>query len=290
MIPFAVLRQYPRPLGDAVWSPCLGGFSGARVFASATHILKSWPAGTVAERVRKIHQSRQHVAGLPFIAPLVNAVDAQSFAESDGLIWEVHERLPGAPVDSLSVTQLESAGSAIAAMHSRWPKSPAITHPIRDRIEYVNQKLPLLRSLQFGTDSELQSLHREAIERLSPLVIPNHTLATQTIHGDLHSGHVFFQRDGVSGVIDFASIRYDHPALDLARYYGEFGNPAAGVEAYRAAGGSRAVTTDLVCGLVRVIAAGTVLHWLPRLAVGEFATDQRAAIVRRIGGALDRLS
>src|SRR5207237_10847988 len=81
---------------------------------------------------------------------------------------------------------------------------------------------------------------------------------SQIIHGDLHREHVLFTGDTVTGIIDFASSKRDHPALDLARYLGDAAGDDdsllnLGVEVYREASGSVAVPPEIVRYLERSI-------------------------------------
>src|SRR5207302_7945298 len=55
---------------------------------------------------------------------------------------------------------------------------------------------------------------------------------------DIWHDHVLFSGDAVTGIIDYGSVRHDHPAVDLARLLGSLAGDdaeltAAGLAAYR---------------------------------------------------------
>ena len=64
-------------------------------------------------------------------------------------------------------------------------------------------------------------------------------------------------------------MRPDHPAVDLARLLLETNHLDAGVAAYHAAGGSPAVTPELVRVLADTGRVGAIASWVLRLAARE---------------------
>src|SRR5262249_53343693 len=106
--------------------------------------------------------------------------------------------------------------------------------------------------------------------------------------------HVLFTGNAVTGIIDYGSVRHDHPAVDLARLLGSLAGDdgdltAAGLAAYR---GVRQLGAG-VGELSRVLdVTGTVLglaNWLFMLYCEERQFDDRGAIARRMQELVTRL-
>ncbi|MFO0848912.1 MAG: phosphotransferase [Gemmataceae bacterium] len=111
---------------------------------------------------------------------------------------------------------------------------------------------------------------------------------------DIWHDHVQFTGDAVSGVIDYGAMKVDHPAVDLARLLGDLvgDDPERvrfGVEAYRQAGGSPAVTVELVELLDRTGLVGAVVNWVRRLTDRAAPPADPTAATARLGRLLDRL-
>jgi len=111
---------------------------------------------------------------------------------------------------------------------------------------------------------------------------------------DVWHDHVLFEGDAVSGILDYGSVKVDHPAADLARLLGSLvGDDAAGWAAGLDAYGSlRPLSPDeqaLARALDRtgvILAAANWLKWLYRDAR---VFDDRLRIAGRLAGLVRRL-
>jgi aminoglycoside phosphotransferase (APT) family kinase protein len=165
---------------------------------------------------------------------------------------------------------------------------------LNQRANFVNGLLSQCAALNVAT---YHTLCKEALSLLHRIEAPDSSLmphAQQTIHGDLHREHLLFAGDTVTGIIDFSSTKLDHPAVDLARFLGDFEDGditmlKLGVEAYRAAGGNEAVTLGNVQYLYRVITLGSAATWVLRFVRGEVPVEKSAAAAARLERIVARL-
>ncbi len=254
------------------WQPVGGGLSGATVWRGDADTgpyvaLKQHPLGYSARRLGWVHfhMSNVHAAWMPRIHCTGDCVCE---VEADGRVWGCLDWMPGGPVEPTAATTT-AACQALAAMHRVWVRQSSQTGPppcIARRRSVYADVAPLLdfppRHL-YEAATALQRAIPAATAALAPFDVPG---PVQPCLCDPRPEHFLFTGDQLTGVIDFAAMKPDHPAVDLARLLGETGFLDAGVAAYRAAGGSRAVTP----GLVRVLAdtgrVGAVANWLLRLA------------------------
>jgi aminoglycoside phosphotransferase (APT) family kinase protein len=119
----------------------------------------------------------------------------------------------------------------------------------------------------------------------------NRPVPVQPCLCDIHHDHVLFTGDVVTGVIDSAAMKVDHPAVDLARLLGDLvpddrARTAAGLAAYRDAGGATIVTADLVELLDRTGTVCAIANWLIRLR--KPAPPDVAQRLERLVGRLER--
>jgi hypothetical protein len=108
---------------------------------------------------------------------------------------------------------------------------------------------------------------------------------------DVWGAHVLFTGDAVTGVVDYGAVKPDHPAGDLARLLGDLvgDDPepfAAGLAAYRAAGGELDVPDGFVRLLDRTGVVCGVINWLLRLGDPTYPCPDPARVAAR----LDRLT
>lgn len=301
------------------WVARPGGFSGAAVFAgyppggaAPAFSLKAYPPGTVTpDRLARIHGWVRRAAHLPFVPRVIPASDGRSWAEAAGRLWELTEWKPGEadfrarPTDG----RLSNACRAVAALHQTWRRPVLTLAPF----PAVARRLALLRDWRVHdpapapADPELAAAvtrARAALPRwaaraerdLAPWAdrpVPVHPCLC-----DVHHDHVLFAPGGdeITGVIDYGAMKPDHPAVDLARLLGDLvsddpGRVAAGLAAYRAAGGAADVTDELVDLLDRTGTVCAVANWLLRLARPLAVPGDPAAVaerLHRLAGRLDR--
>jgi Ser/Thr protein kinase RdoA (MazF antagonist) len=120
-------------------------------------------------------------------------------------------------------------------------------------------------------------------------------VAIQPCVCDLWHDHILFQRDAVTGIVDFGSVKEDHVAVDLARLLGSLvGDEAAmwevGFAAYERVRTLTAEERELARVLDRtgtILAAANWLRWLyherRRYDRPDAVRDRLAALVRRVG-------
>lgn len=246
----------PSPFHTLSWRPIARGFSGAPVFAGSDHaeslfVMKAWPKGVVRRRIELVHAFRRHIeADVPFASKLASGV-----FEADGLYWDISTWRPGAAPESLTQQQADAAAIAIGRLHRSAASTRSVSDTIPQRVRTVNAAIRMSR-LDFP--------------QIDPISAETHE--TILIHGDLHLAHIFFNQDSVTGLIDFTSVKRDHPAVDYARY---FGRDVSSLQHYHDAGGSRSVTPDLVRYLHRAILLGAAAFWQKRFDDGVIPEAQR---------------
>ncbi len=237
------------------------GFSGAVVYRcrlpEGEVALRGWPAGTSRSRIAWIHQSLRAAFrnGCRLLAAPQATPSGKTLVTHAGRHWECAPWLPGRawqPHDPfLAATAAVRAGSrAIASFHESLADHSVEQRPsptLRVRTETLAEMagwldLPLCYQ-QAANQSGLDFAAAETIPRWLPAV--ERQLKTiwqerggwiraglearrqvpypqQPVLRDVHREHVLFQRQAVSGLIDFDALRIDAPAVDLARFLSSF--------------------------------------------------------------------
>ncbi len=302
--PAAVLRRYGPVVAGLRWSPVAGGgFSGAAVWrgdetAGPVLALKAYPpTGMTADRLARTHGWQDRVATLPFVPSLARTTDGATFTEHAGRLWEVSRWMPGVADfrERPSPVRVANACATLAALPRFWPPvpPPAPAPGVLSRLRVLAD----FRSANVGTGGNaLLERGREQVRRLTPAaeaaLLPwaNRPLTLRPCLCDVWHDHVLFTGDAVSGVIDYGAMKVDHVAVDPARLLGSLvpDDPAAfaaGLAAYRAAGGPLDVPDDFVRLLARTGDVCAVAVWLLRLNGGPVAPPvaaRLAALVARL--------
>jgi homoserine kinase type II len=295
--PSAVAVRYPAGCG-LTWVPLgsAGGFSGASVWRGEAAgqpvlALKAWPPGYPADRLTWVH-AQMTATGLPFV-PRVFATDSgETAVEHAGRVWDVTAWMPGVADFRRSPTDLRLAAAcaSIADLHRVWGRTTTLV-----RFPAVARRLAVLSD--WPTDvpahlgravAALRTLVPRAVAELRPLA--GQQVGVHPCLCDVWHDHVLFTGDRVTGVIDYGAMKPDHPAVDLARLLGDLVGDEPdrvrfGVAAYRQAGGSPAVTPELVALLDRTGLVGAVAVWVRRLS----AAPPTPAAEARLDTLLDRL-
>ena len=297
------------------WAQIADGFSGAVVFAGTlpesknpAFCLKGWPQGSMTlDRLTWVHKHVVQVAHLPFVPSLVVTSSGQSGVEQGGGVWELSTWKPGLADyrSQPSAERLANACRAIAALHQTWRAQetslapfPAIARRLTLLREWKTRAADTRDPPQSGNPNLQQVLARawtvlprwvdRVVNELAPLA--NRLVAVHPCLCDIHHDHVLFSGDTVTGVIDFGAMKWDHPAVDLARLLGDFlgddhDKLHFGLAEYHAAGGSPDVDAPLVSRLDRTGIVCSVTNWLLRLSGADpLAVDHEA-----VAGRLDRL-
>jgi homoserine kinase type II len=226
-----------------------------------------------------------------------------------GRVWDCGRWQPGDPRTEPSATEVALACEAIAHLHGVWAgetqRGPC--PGVQNRLRALAENEPLLLA---GPDALppvspiLNQLLRRAVlvaARAAPLAVralrpwEHQTVVLQPSVRDLRGEHVLFNDGRVSGIIDFGAMAFDHPAVDLARFFDDFAETddtlfAAGMNAYRAAHGAFEASDEFVRVLARTGAVCSVLGWLVRLAVRREPLADPLAVAARLDLLLARVA
>jgi Ser/Thr protein kinase RdoA (MazF antagonist) len=315
--PDHVLARYALPPATATPLGNHGGFSGARLWrieaAGAAFCLRAWPSGDpTPDRLRWLHDlmAAARATGLPFVPAIVPA-GAVTFVAHAGRLWELAAWLPGRadfhrhpePV------RLRAACIALARLHHAW----AAHFSGRGTCPALARRLDRTADWQALTSSGWQP-HPDDDDPVRPwaesawrllavwtgrvpfLLAPwaGRQLSLHPCLCDVWHDHVLFDGDVVSGIVDYGSVKHDHPAADLARLLGSLiGDDAAawadGLDAYTSV---RPLSPDeqaLARALDRtgvILGAANWLKWLYHdgrtFADRQLVADRLAGLVRRL--------
>jgi thiamine kinase-like enzyme len=236
--PVAVLQAWGWPATVEVTS-VPPGFSGAAVWKVTTptcsFALKRWQADFAPDWPRLLRLCGiTRTKGFPLLAQPVLTSQHQPVFEHAAQRWSVTTWMPGEPVSTPSDAQLQSALRRLAELHALWRRheehrvatSPAIQLKLErlqawDEAALNEVKAKLGHEPLFAQALALLKRHLPiTMQRLSGW--RNRPLALQCIVGDLWAEHVLFTGDQVTGLIDLATVRLDHPAHDVARLLGSY--------------------------------------------------------------------
>lgn len=223
------------------------GFSGANVWSVQSEFgrlaLKSWTDQFDAPRVERLHRLQSIAPKMPRLIPLAFGRTFETFG---GVVWEAAAWQPGSPakVDAPQTTKVKGL-VAIADIHIAWSRvsapgvvsvraperSPTLTarqHAASEMIRWLRDDFdraarfdasPLARARDWIAMHGRNACDRvtEMLERLSPTVKPN-----QYVLRDVHREHVLFDDGEVTAVLDIDAAAFDHPIVDVARWWGSF--------------------------------------------------------------------
>lgn len=314
-----VLGHYPalRDSGLVSLGHC-GGFSGARLWrvetAAGAFCLRAWPTdGPPAEILRAIHHRMRAAtdAGLEFVpCVLTNAAGTTVTLHADRQ-WEVTSWMPGRADfhERPTPVRLAAACVALARLHRTWASPGTSLCPaIRRRLERYRDWLALLGSGwrprwdAAPADAvrpwaerawKALSVHIPAVPALLAAWL-DRPVAVQPCLCDIWHDHVLFEKDVVTGLIDYGAAKIDHVAVDLARLLGSLAEEdgplrAAGLSAYRRVRPFSLEEEALVTVLDRT---GTLLgtaNWLRWLYHEGRRFEDRAGVARRLAALVTRI-
>lgn len=257
--------------GARAWEPVAPGFSGARVWRGTEPgappvALKQWPEGTTPERVGRVHRWLGRAAHLAFVPKVLASA------------FELCDWMPGAPALPPTDAQLASACEAIGELHAAWEGERTF-----GPCPAVLRRLAVLRAPLPPAREPLLALAREAVVPRVPVLLrelepwERRPVLLQPCARDLRAEHVLFERERVSGIIDYGAADIDSPAADLARYLADIAprNFQHVLSAYRA----ECAPAELVLALARTGAACALAGWLAR---GEVLSESAAVRVRAL--------
>lgn len=324
-----VLRHWLPDLDSLQVLPATGGFSGAGVFrvnaAGESFSVRRWPADTPAMRIHGLHAFLAHLrqAGLPVARVLSLPATGGTVVTQQEIHWQLEAWLPGAPADAGQLTdaRVEAAFSRLAQLHVRaaqhrcqegeraWFETRTGQAPaIQDRLEVIDRwpaaaVREAMRSLRGGQSNQLSEPLLEVLDRYAAFSqrvtaelkrFSDEEYALHPCWRDLWGAHVLFSGETLSGFIDAAAARTEHPVADLSRLLGSwFGdNRAAWAPALRAYQQVRPLAPREVALLdvydrSAVVLSG--LHWVERWQKREIAKGQLPAVVPRLAAIIARL-
>ena len=308
------LDRYGAAVRGLRWLPVGGGFSGARVWRGEDGdgpalALKAWPPdGITPERLAAVHRLMARAVHLPFVPVVIPSADGATAVVAGGRVWGLTQWRPGSAdfAANPSPARLANACAALAELHRTWRPSRPVAAPcpaVRRRL----QALADWRTLATSRPGPVAHDHPELAEALRrgwEAVALAADRAERLLRGldalpvllqpcmcDVWGAHVLFTGDAVTGVIDYGAVKDDHVSVDLARLLGDLvadddARFAAGLDAYRAAGGVLGVPDEFVRVLDRVGVVCGVVTWLLRLCGGADPHPDPPTVAAR----LDRLA
>ncbi len=252
MIPDNLYRACLAPLGIVSAKLVAPGNSGAQVYRCADRLqrqfaLKRWPRGVDPKRVDEVHQVMQQARSsgcllVPEVIRLPNAIGRSCSVVCEGDCWDLVAWIPGAPIGSdASLNDIRNGALAIYQFHGqakeqgrRMQIAPAITERLQ-RLRQLDQRIgsfaqlsrtsTLPPPLKAATDQAASLLdtkwneaHQQIIRSLSKY--EHHPVMNQIVLRDVHRQHILFADTQPTGLIDFDAVRFDTPAVDLARWVG----------------------------------------------------------------------
>ena len=222
--------------------------------------LKRLPIDTRRDRIKEIHKVIRHAeAGGNSLVPKIFSTPGGDPSETvwgdrQGL-WELQQWMTGNPCDQTdlnetALTQITNGAAAIAQFHAsvqalgtHQMPAPAVMARLK-RTRDLNRLLPdafAMTSLR-GSTTEKDEANQDlalAIDDASRLLkwkwnevqsqiirslgqYVERAVDVQYVLRDVHRGHVLFEGEKPSALIDFDAVRLDTTMADLARWTGSF--------------------------------------------------------------------
>ena len=269
-----------------------GGFSDAIVWRvdapPAAFALKAYPRSRIGPGgLASIHNllMRGRDLGISALPRVFTIYEGQTWipyhedAYLDIVSWQ-----PGAPLLATepTPTRLAAAGSILARLHQAWatPHEPPQTPISLQRRWHSLESWPRLRARPPQSDL-LAEIARVLDQRVGPArssMMPwvGRIFRVQPILGDVWHAHVLFVGDDVTGLIDHASVRLDHPVVDLARLLGSLelsvAERAMLLESYQRVRQLSLEDLEMLQVFEATGIIGALIHWFGQLASGMTET------------------
>lgn len=304
--PAAVLDFFAPQSRHLVWSPAPRGLSGAVVWCGTEKntprlAIKAWPARVTDQRVREIHTQMRRVEALSFV-PRVLAGTGGTVCLLAGRVWDCCEWKQGEPRYAPTLAQVEAAWAALARLHQLWRGEPhwGVCPAVVNRLRVLAECEPLwqIGPHQWPTlPPRLQPFLRDAYFTCRSLVprvdaqlreLAGRSVPLQLCLRDVRVEHILFNGDEVCGIIDYGAVAVDHPAVDVARLWGDYavGNDeqmAAAMAAYQRVAGTVPFSEAMVRQLAATGVICSLVGWLVRLVMKrEFFADIETLVQRLV--------
>lgn len=228
------------------------GMSGAQVYRCVDRhgrqfALKRWSRGVDQNRMDEVHRV-MHVARssgctlVPEIIELPNATGKSASVVCGEFAWDLVTWMPGDPLENdASLQHIESGAMAIYQFHAHTiglGRRTQIAPAVIERLLRLRQLDKQIGSFwQLNRISDLPLPLKAAVEQAASLLsaqwkaarqriirslskYENQPVINQYVIRDVHRQHILFADDQPTGLIDFDAVRFDTPAVDLARWVG----------------------------------------------------------------------
>lgn len=234
------------------------GWSGGQVYQVTTPwkqaALRKWPPSIPPGRTSVVHlvQSTAFDSGLFAVPELIRTPAGTSIVQEDGADWDLSDWRRGHPAPASSPHP--EHGRQLASLLLRWyeiggdqriiqafrpilprelfdavsPRKPSASPGIARRLDIYRQRLPIDQVLFLGTSERSLSERTTHMLAMAGTWFSNlaryerHPFRIELCLRDVHREHVLYENERVSGLIDFGSIGWDTPAVDIARYLSTF--------------------------------------------------------------------
>ncbi|MFL5328102.1 MAG: phosphotransferase enzyme family protein [Gemmataceae bacterium] len=293
-----VLRGFglPQPLRVTRIS---GGFSDAIVWRvdapPATFALKAYPRSRIGPGgLTTFHNLllRGREMGITALPRVFTIYEGQTWTPyHDDAYLDIVSWHPGAPLLATDPTpsRLHAAGSILARLHQAWAPSQELPEPpiSLHRRWHSLQSWPALRNTAPTSDqmAEIKRALERVVGTAEKSLMPwlGRVFSVQPILGDVWYAHILFVGDEVTGLIDHASVRVDHPVVDLARLLSSLEltpiQRSTLLESYQQVRKLSLEELELLLVLESTGILGALIHWYDTLTTG---TPETPAIRDRI--------
>lgn len=279
------------------------------------YVLRGWPPDEVPRAGAAARFAEQVAQGVVVgVAVPIASAAGSGLVEAEGLHWQLAPWLAGESSygPQPSRDKLIAMCQTLADLHQAAAGLPTVAsvRPIDRYLDQLNAVLLAIDAGQFGAVrtepwEELGYLADRGLERELEVAagqvrarlagFANRSLPTQWVWGDAWHSNFLFDGACVAGVIDFAAVRVDTPAADLARLLGSAcgDEPKLRAEALGAYLERRRLSTDELSAIALLHDAGTVLslaNWVRWLCIEDRRFASGAAARQRLAHFAERLA
>jgi thiamine kinase-like enzyme len=309
----SALELYPAPLRGGSLLPLgnHGGFSGANLWRIGACCLRASPLSVQdSSRLTAIHRfiTQARKDGLSFVPAVFVASDGSTVVEHAGRLWELMDWKPGRASyhASPSRLKLQSACTALGRLHRSWERfaesKPALIPAVWRRLREVNFRVsdtPASGPL----DPPCPALERARrilprwLQQVPSLLLPYWSRRYDRLQPclcDVWHDHLLFEGDRLTGLVDYAAVKSDHIAVDLARLLGSLvEDDEEGWQEGLVAYSRQRPLSEEDEALAHVLdRTGTIIgaaNWLRWLSDPQRTFDNRTAAVQRLERLLSRI-